>query len=117
MTDYNDGKWHGWNGGECPVHLRSIIDQVWHDEKNDSCGITRNRLAGTAAWKQTLKFRVVTPYVEPQTYTGKCWASQADIGSAAIFYKTNFSETAVFGTWTAEHVSGKLRRFSWEADE
>lgn len=25
MTDYNDGKWHGWNGGECPVHPKSIV--------------------------------------------------------------------------------------------
>jgi hypothetical protein len=20
MTDYRDGRWHGWNGGECPVN-------------------------------------------------------------------------------------------------
>lgn len=26
MTDYNDGKWHGWNGGECPVHPDAIVD-------------------------------------------------------------------------------------------
>jgi hypothetical protein len=28
MTDYNDGKIHGWNGGECPVHPKSVV-QVW----------------------------------------------------------------------------------------
>ena len=28
MTDYNDGKWHGWNGGECPVHPESEL-KVW----------------------------------------------------------------------------------------
>lgn len=26
MTNYNDGKWHGWNGGECPVHADSLIE-------------------------------------------------------------------------------------------
>lgn len=26
MTNYNDGKWHGWNGGECPVHPRAIVE-------------------------------------------------------------------------------------------
>lgn len=26
MTDYNDGKWHGWNGGECPVHPETMVE-------------------------------------------------------------------------------------------
>lgn len=25
MTDYNDGKVHGWNGGDCPVHPLSLV--------------------------------------------------------------------------------------------
>ena len=25
MTDYNDGKVHGWNGGDCPVHSQTLI--------------------------------------------------------------------------------------------
>jgi hypothetical protein len=29
MTDYNDGKWHGWNGGECPVDPEAHVDIVW----------------------------------------------------------------------------------------
>jgi hypothetical protein len=29
MTDYNDGKWHGWNGGECPVDPEALVDVVW----------------------------------------------------------------------------------------
>lgn len=28
MTNYNDGKIHGWNGGDCPVHHKSVV-QVW----------------------------------------------------------------------------------------
>lgn len=27
--DYNDGKWHGWNGGECPVDPDSEIEVRW----------------------------------------------------------------------------------------
>jgi len=23
--DYNNGLWHGWNGGECPVHPETVI--------------------------------------------------------------------------------------------
>ncbi len=26
MTNYNDGKWHGWNGGDCPVHPESVVE-------------------------------------------------------------------------------------------
>lgn len=26
MTDFNDGKWHGWNGGECPVHPLTHVE-------------------------------------------------------------------------------------------
>jgi hypothetical protein len=29
VTDYNDGKWHGWNGGECPVDPGAVVDIVW----------------------------------------------------------------------------------------
>ena len=25
MTNYNDGRWHGWNGGECPVHPETVV--------------------------------------------------------------------------------------------
>lgn len=28
-TNYNDGLWHGWNGGECPVHLKTVVEAVW----------------------------------------------------------------------------------------
>ena len=28
MTDYSDGKWHGWNGGDCPVHPNSMVECV-----------------------------------------------------------------------------------------
>lgn len=66
MIDYNDGNWHGWSGGECPVHMESRIDHVWHDDNIKQAGITKGCLAGAAAWGQTLKFRVTKPYVEPK---------------------------------------------------
>lgn len=28
MTNYNDGQWHGWNGGECPVHPKTEVEAV-----------------------------------------------------------------------------------------
>lgn len=32
MTNYNDGKWHGWNGGEMPVHGDSLVDVLFLEE-------------------------------------------------------------------------------------
>lgn len=26
MTDYNDGQWHGWNGGECPIDPGCMVE-------------------------------------------------------------------------------------------
>lgn len=68
MTDYNDGKWHGWNGGECPVHLKSSVSAVWLHVDGD-VKIAEGRAGGLAflgnEYGSIIAFRVVTPYVEP----------------------------------------------------
>lgn len=75
MTDYNDGKWHGWNGGgECPVHPKSQVEAVWHDHRRNSAGMTGPRPAKvdnepTLAWVHVVKFRVVKEYRVPQELT------------------------------------------------
>ena len=69
MTDYNDGKWHGWNGGECPVHTESVVQvstcEGWHTER-----------AGNWNWddKKTpiSSFRVVNEYREPREFWLVC---------------------------------------------
>jgi hypothetical protein len=69
MTDYNDGNWHGWNGErKCPVHHESLVDQVWHDPDRDAAGLYVQKKAGSRAWGQTLRFRVVKPYREPREF-------------------------------------------------
>ena len=73
MTDYNDGNWHGWYGGDdCPVHPKSVVDYVWHDPTRKTAGCGYDRAARedespTLAWGHVVKFRVVAPYVEPRT--------------------------------------------------
>jgi hypothetical protein len=62
MTDYNDGKWHGWNGGECPVHPKSKCEFIYpaQDMQNESpywsVGVAKPR-----TWGSTFLFRVVKP--------------------------------------------------------
>ena len=68
MTDYNDGKWHGWNGGECPVDLDAEIEIRWADPKE--CANNHSGRAGqwdARCWNdpplfgQIIAFRVTKP--------------------------------------------------------
>lgn len=67
MTDYNDGNWHGWNGGECPVHPDTRGEFVFAD--GSICTI---KPAGAWGWDDTelpiIAFRVTKPYVEPREF-------------------------------------------------
>ena len=67
MTDFNDGKIHGWNGGDCPVH-RSSIANIWC-----RAGGVYTLVAGDYIWDHVghsddiIAFRVVKEYREPKT--------------------------------------------------
>lgn len=64
--DYNNGEWHTWNGGECPVHPKSVVEVRLRSGFN-----SRSRFSGEFAWwhdqdsSDITSFRVVTHYVEP----------------------------------------------------
>jgi hypothetical protein len=79
MNDYNDGKWHGWNGGECPVHPDSVVRVRMDGSSFPDCG-NKVTKAGTLCWADDLDddtiiaFRVVTPYVE-QPKPREWWAT------------------------------------------
>lgn len=64
MTDYNDGKWHGWNGGECPVHSESVVD-IAHTVRGVVSGETAEQWFWEGEKCCIIAFRVVKPYVEP----------------------------------------------------
>ena len=64
MTDYNDGKIHGWNGGQCPVHPKSrvsVISGTWNNVAN-----FHEKFAGDLVWDCIFAFRVIKPYTEPR---------------------------------------------------
>ena len=72
MTNFYDGKWHGWNGGECPVHPKSKVNTFFihnglvpstqgEGTISDACG---------QDWSCVIAFRVVKEYREPR----ECWA-------------------------------------------
>jgi hypothetical protein len=66
MTDYNDGKWHGWNGGECPVHPESVVEAVWYHET--STGIAGKFDCYVGSRFSIIAFRVTKPYREPREF-------------------------------------------------
>ena len=65
MTDYNDGKWHGWNGGECPVHPKSVVEVRFYMAYSEGPAAADN-----LDWDDPdcviVAFRVVKPFREPQ---------------------------------------------------
>ena len=69
MTDYNDGKWHGWNGGECPVHHDTLVEVVY---VYDSAAMDKGS-AGYYCWETgrglpIVAFRVVKEHKEPREF-------------------------------------------------
>lgn len=62
MTDYNDGKWHGWNGGGCPVDPASACEFIdpTDDTQNDE-PIVSFGPAEAHDWNCPVLFRVVKP--------------------------------------------------------
>jgi hypothetical protein len=59
MTDYNDGEWHEWNGGECPVDPRAWVE-VWYD-----CGVfddSEEIQAGELDWSHNPTFFPITRF-------------------------------------------------------
>ena len=122
MTDYNDGKWHGWNGGECPVHPESIVDHVWRFVAE---GCTKSTLvtgtsAGNVAFSEpsfgnVIAFRVTKPYVAPEEYTGECYAHHYT-STCPTFTETHVGPS-IPGKYVAIHINGRLSKIIWEADE
>lgn len=92
MTDYNNGEWHDWNGGECPVHPESVVEvRVWlagygADGATNNAGMWRWRHNGGMG--DIIAFRVVTPYVEPKKPC-EFWAYQVQSLNLATGERTS----------------------------
>lgn len=69
--NYNDGKFHSWNGGECPVHPHTVVEAIRGEGKDADVVVWRADAFQECNWTETGKsssirvFRVITPYVEP----------------------------------------------------
>lgn len=72
MTEYTkENHWYGWNGGECPVHPKTIVDFAWFDPcfGKAEVGITKDRRGDSGiAWSQVVKFRITKLHREPREF-------------------------------------------------
>lgn len=81
MTEYVTGQIYGWNGGECPVHPKTMV-QVWFR----SWGVKAAN-AQVLVWDHHQKgsdivcFQVITPYAEPKTI----WVNEYENGCGAAY--------------------------------
>jgi hypothetical protein len=66
MINYNDGKWHGWNGGECPVHPQSVVEAIWDDGSGAGYIAEADQLGWGTSETPPCVFRVVKPYTDPR---------------------------------------------------
>jgi len=121
MTDinYNDGNWHHWHGGDCPVHPKTVVRYVWED--GDNTGV-KTRIAGrdendtSPAWSSGLivMFKVVDEHKDPVTYSGECWGYHHGIPGCA---SVNIGKDFFKGQWFATHDAKGLKGFTWERDD
>lgn len=66
MTNYNDGRWHGFNGEKLPLHNKTQIIAVVQVEFEE-VEIWR-RMVGEAPWKNIIAFRVIREHREPREF-------------------------------------------------
>ena len=87
-VDYNDGKIHGWNGGECPVHPKTMVECWTESGERDisnaedwfwSCGDQGDNL---------IAFRVIKVFKEPKTI----WVNEWKDGSVCAYKTENMAK-------------------------
>lgn len=66
MMNYNDGEIHIWNGGECPVHSKSLV-RAWHRSGKLSYDYAIHLRWNHWGDDDIIAFQVTKPYTEPKT--------------------------------------------------
>jgi hypothetical protein len=76
-SNYNDGKWHGWNGGECPVYPNTVVETVWvnGDCKKGVASRWKWRVEGQIQYM--IAFRVIKEHREPREW----WLQRLENGA------------------------------------
>lgn len=95
MTDYNDGKWHGWNGGECPVHPKTQVQiQTLGDGGGDATCEARSFVWNKPDYmgRPIVAFRVVKQHREPREF----WLRESGCGVMVSCDPMNRTDATLF---------------------
>jgi hypothetical protein len=99
MTDYNDGKWHGWNGGECPVHPKSVIEAYYFPHGHIGPPWHFEGVAAGKKWELPFLFRVVKEFREPRemvaTWSAGRGCFEIHVANINIPHRTPMTVTGV----------------------
>ena len=57
--DFNDGIWHSWGGGKCPLHASTLVDATYTSGRT-----YRGIKAVYLSWGSPILFKVVEEYKE-----------------------------------------------------
>lgn len=92
--DYNDGFWHGWSGGECPVDQLSIVEFFFSDGEFGDCD---GLAAGDWDWSDSpiatiASFRVIKQHKEPREF----WADVTPNGIISHLSSMEFPGATLF---------------------
>ena len=106
--NYNDGKWHLWTGGSCPVHPKSVVKYLW-----DGCDgeVLDEAQAHEISWDgfknyKLIAFCVVKGYKQPRTI----WVNEWSDGLGDKVYKSE-GEAILGATNFNGTVCGKQIKF------
>jgi len=106
MTDYNNGEWHIWNGGERPVHPKTLVKIQIASHSRLMADIGMDKEARLVDWRgrealdgdSVTAFRVVKAYREPREF----WLNQHTCPWGMIYAAYDNKEDA------DSHEAGRL---------
>ena len=80
-VDYNDGKIHGWNGGECPVHPETVVLSWCKGGGCDKLTAKGLRWFHKDNGGDIAAFQVIKVFKDPKTI----WVNEWDDGSYFVY--------------------------------
>jgi hypothetical protein len=87
LVDYNDGKWHRWSGGECPVHLDSVVEVMFIGLSSvNDFELNARSFTWDSVHAPIVAFRVTKEHVEPPKAPREFWLLSGKIYS---YYPVN----------------------------
>jgi hypothetical protein len=89
-TNYNDGQWHGWSSGECPVHPNTKVRVMLSSGFFDKYDIEAEDLEWDHKTKNIVAFKVTEEYKEPREYW-LCYNQQGDEAYVHEFEPKDYS--------------------------